>query len=132
MLENIKSFILERLKEFEGNEFEICDLGSKLSESENCNGSWYCSRYKAEQEIKDNWDFCKSFFEYYESNFDQELNPFDSENFHCLMMIFAVGNAFDYAISNIEIDNDERIEIDEEFISKIETGLQNLELDYIF
>lgn len=135
MLENIKNFIIERLNEFKGKETYLCDLDMELSERENHNGSWYCSTYKAEQEIKENWDFCKSFFEYYRIEFGACLNPFNTENFHCIMMICAVKNAFNFAVGNNEelvSLLDDEIEINDEFISKIEIGLQNLELDDIF
>lgn len=136
MLTNIKGFIVDSLKEYgEGSKCYLCDLGLELSEYENCNGSWYCSTYKAEEEVKENWDFASSFFEYYKDNFGESLNPFDTEKFHCCMMICAVQNSFNLVVNEIdeltEFWNDE-IEINDEFISKIETGLQNLGLDNIF
>lgn len=135
MLENIKDFIITELKNRSGERYYLCDIGMELSSNENCNGSWYCSTYKAEEEVKENWDFCKSFFEYYKNEFGTCLNPFDTENFHCVMMICAVQNAFNLTVNEIdeltEFWND-KIEINDEFISKIETGLQNLELDDIF
>lgn len=141
IVENIKEFIVEQLEGREGNEYYLCDIGMTLSESENADGSWYCSAYQAKREIIDNWDFCGSFYEYYKDNFGDTnglQNPFENEEgFHCAMMIFAVNNAFNYAVDNSQNYCDyekwnEEIEITEEFILEIKEALKNLEESDIF
>lgn len=141
IVKNIQDFILNQLKEQEGNEYYLCDIGMTLSESENADGSWYCSTYEAKQEVVENWDFCGMFYEYYESNFgstDGLKNPFDNvESFHCSMMIFAVEGAFNYAVNNSENYSDyetwnKKVEITEEFILEIKEALENLSESDIF
>lgn len=141
IVEEIKEFIVNKLGDYEGSEYYLCDLGMTLSDGENADGSWYCSTYQAKQEVIENWDLCGEFYNYYKDNFgDTEglENPFDDvEKFHCQMMIFAVSNSFCWAVSQIEnysshdIWND-KIEITEDFIVEIEKALVNLSESDIF
>lgn len=136
IVEEIKEFIIDRLEDMEGSEHYLCDIGMELSDSENCDGSWYCSEYEARKAIKKNWDFCGEFFEYCKSEFGMlPENPFEnSELFHCQMMIFAVSNSFNYALNKTnfsELWNGE-VEITEEFISEIKKALENLTESNIF
>lgn len=139
MVEEIKSFIVEKLNDLKGNTFCLCDIGMMLSESENADGTWTYSSAQAETEIIDNWDFCGAFYEYYKANFGTAPeNPFENpERFHCLMMIEAVRGAFDYAVNNTEnyssydAWNDDT-EITDEFIEEIEIALEDLDESDIF
>ena len=135
MLETIKGKVIDKLNERIGQTVYLCDLGMELSESENANGSWYCSRYEAEEDVKNNFDFCGEFVGWYKDNFGEALNPFDDvELFHCRMMIFAVENAFSYALNKTEYSelwNDE-FEITEEFVNAIEEAIEDIKEDDIF
>ena len=135
MLESIKGKVIDELNERIGQTTYLCDLGMELSDYENANGSWYCSRYEAEEEVKANFDTCKSFVDWYNSNIGGLLNPFDDvEKFHCTMMIFAVENAFSYALNKTEYSelwNDE-FEITEEFVNAIEEAIEDIKEDDIF
>lgn len=135
MLETIKGKVIDELNERIGQTVYLCDLGMELSESENANGSWYYSRYKAEEEIKANFDICGKFVEWHKMNFGETLNPFDDvEKFHCIMMIFAVEGAFSSALNKTEYIDlwNEETEITEEFVKAIETALNDVEMDDIF
>ena len=135
MLETIKGKIIYELNERIGKTVYLCDLGMELSESENANGSWYCSRYRAVEDIKSNFDTCKSFVDWYNSNVGGLLNPFDDvEKFHCIMMIFAVENAYSSALNNTEYSDlwNEEVEITEEFVKEIETALNDITMEDIF
>ena len=135
MLETIKGKVINELNEKIGQNVYLCDLGMELSESENANGSWYCSSYKAEEDVKANFDLCKSFVDWYNSNIGGVLNPFDDvEKFHCIMMIFAVENAYNSALNNTEYSDlwNEETEITEEFVKAIETALNDVTMEDIF
>ena len=58
----------------------------------------------------------------------------DVEKFHCTMMIFAVENAFSYALNKTEYSelwNDE-FEITEEFANAIEEAIEDIKEDDIY
>lgn len=137
MLENIKEKVIDELRERMGQTHYLCDLGMTLTESENADGSWYCSSYKAKEDIVDNFDFCGAFYEWHKDNFGKAIscNPFeDTELFHCMMMIFAVEGAFNYALNKTEYSelwNDE-FEITEEFVNAIEEAIEDIKEDDIF
>ena len=135
MLETIKGKVIDELNERIGQTVLLCDLGMELSDYENANGSWYCSRYEAEEEVKANFDICKSFVDWYNSNIGGLLNPFDDvEKFHCTMMIFAVENAFSYALNKTEYSElwNEEFEITEEFVNEIEVKIESIKESDIF
>jgi hypothetical protein len=129
MLETIKCKVVDELRDRIGQSYYLCDLGMVLSEDENANGSWYCSTFQAKEEVINNFDFCGSFVEFYHSNIGDLLNPFeDVKVFHCKMMIFAVENAFCYALNKTEYSdlwNDE-FEITEEFVNEIESAIEDI------
>ena len=129
MLEEIKKDIIERLNERIGQEHYLCELGMILTENENANGSWYCSEYKAEQEIKKNFELCGDFVKWHKDNFGDEFtyNPFlETENFHCCMMICAYENVFNQAVSDHKKWNEE-IEINDKFIEYVADHLKSVE-----
>ena len=135
MLETIKGKVIDELNERIGQTHYLCDLGMELSESENANGSWYCSTFKAEEEVKNNFGFCGGFIEWYKNNIGETLNPFDDvEKFHCIMMIFAVEGAFSYALNKTKYEEfwNEEFEITEEFVKEIETALNDITMEDIF
>lgn len=137
MLEAIKGKVIDELNERIGDTVYLCDLGMELSESENADGSWYCSNYKAKEDIVDNFDFCGAFYEWHKDNFDEVIsyNPFEeTELFHCSMMIFAVSNAYDYALNKTKYSDlwNEEVEITEEFVKEIEKAIEDIKEDDIF
>ena len=135
MLESIKGKVIDELNERIGSEPYLCDLGMELSEYENANGSWYFSRYEAEEDVKNNFDFTGDFIEWYKNNIGETLNPFDDvEKFHCIMMIFAVSNAYDYAFNKTKYSDlwNEEFKITEEFVKAIEDAIEDIKEDDIF
>ena len=135
MLETIKGKVIDELNERIGSEFYLCELGMDLSTYENANGSWYCSSFKAQEEIKNNFDFCDKFIEWHKITFGELLNPFKNiEEFHCILMIFAVDNIFSLALNKTEYINSwqEDFIITEEFVKAIEMALNDITMDDIF
>ena len=135
MLETIKGKVIDELNERIGETVYLCDLGMELSETENASGSWYCSTFKAKEEVKNNFEFCGSFIDWYNRYIGGLLNPFDDvEKFHCTMMIFAVENAYNYALSKTKYSDlwNEEVEITEEFVKEIEEIIESITKEDIF
>lgn len=125
-LENVKSDILYRLEQMEGETEYLCDIGFKLTETENCNGSWYCSSYKATEEVKSNFDIFGKAAEYMRDNWCDTTNPFlETELFHVKAMICIYENTFNAAVSSFDEWNDE-IEINEEFVQRVKEAFEDV------
>lgn len=136
----IKQEVKERIRNYIGQEHYACDFGFLLTEYENCNGSWFCSRYEAKEFIKSFFEDFEDYQSWFRCNFGEpewfESEPddyhHDVENVQCRMMINAVDQCFGQAF-NIAFKNDEddiwnsKIEITEEFCDKIEKALEEVE-----
>ena len=130
--EEIKSDIIARLHGLEDEEHYLCDVGFELTIDENNTGSWYCSTYKARQEIAEHFDEFGAVAEYMRDNFEYNVNPLlDSEKFHCCAMINIYEAAFNCAVSGRDDWNDE-IEITPELIAEIEAELNNVHFNDLF
>lgn len=130
--DDIKSDIISRLEEMEGEEKYLCDIGFSLTESENYNGSWYCNAYHAKEEIFSHWEEMGDIFEYMHDNWECNTNPFlESEKFHCQAMICLYEQVFNYAVCRFE-EWDEQITIDDEFIQRVKDALEDVYFDDCF
>lgn len=130
--EEIKADIIDRLEELKGETEYLCDIGFKLTENENANGSWYCSTHEARNEIADHFEEYGAIAEYMKYNLCIETNPLlDSEKFHCQAMITLYDQAFNYAVCNFEEWNDQ-IEITPEFIDRVKAELSAVTFEDIF
>lgn len=125
-LENVKADILDRLEQMEGETEYLCDIGFKLTESENCTGSWYCSSYKAAEEVKENFDIFGKAAEYMRDNWEDTTSPLlDAEIFHVKAMIAIYENTFNAAVSGFDEWNN-AIEINMEFIQRVKEALEDV------
>lgn len=130
--ESIKSDIISRLEDMTGEEKYLCDIGFSLTESENVNGSWYCSSYKAKEEIFQYWEEFGVIAEYMNSEWECNTNPMlESEKFHCQAMICLYEQAFNHAVCDFEEWN-EQVTIDDDFIQRVKDALENAYFDDIF
>lgn len=136
-LSYIKEEVEERIENFVGREMYAGDIGFNLSETENANGSWYCSTYKAIQELKEYLEDFFDFQEWYRCNFGEPI-MFESdaddyrnspECVHCSMMIFAIENVFNSAFAKTKYSDEwnEKITITEEFCEEIKKALEEVE-----
>ena len=123
-----KQHIIDTIADWQDQDIEVSEFGHTLSEGENANGSWYCSTYKAEQDLDAfGRDAVAEFIDEYKSNFG-EL-PYDAytepESFHCLMMIVGVENVFNQlaAVQNIW---DKKVKLTKKLIKKIIDELKQL------
>jgi hypothetical protein len=139
----VKQEVKERLPNWIGQLRYPCDLGNYLTENENSNGSWFCSRHEAREFIKNFFEDFEEYQSWYRCNFGEpewfESEPddyhHDVENVQCRMMIFAVEQCFGQAF-NIAFENDknvsrnlwnEKVEITQDFCDKIIKALEEVE-----
>lgn len=128
LLNNIKEYIVEKLEDLEGVEKYITDIPSLLTECQNINCSWYCSSYKAKEDLKEHFGDVQNFVEFYVDEFG-ERPPFDvflePEKFHCMIMIYAVENVF-YQCNTINFNWNKTVRVDNEFIENIKNDLLDI------
>lgn len=130
--ESIKEDIVSRLEDMTGEEKYLCDIGFFLTETENANGSWYCSTYKAKEEISQHWEEFGVIAEYMHDVWGCTTNPLlESERFHCQAMNCLYEQAFNCAVCYFEEWN-EQIAIDDELIERVKTALENVGFDDCF
>lgn len=127
--ENIKADLIERLEEREGETAWICDIGHMLTESENVNGSWYCSTFKAREEVFQNYEEFGAIAEYMAREFEITTNPLlQPELFHVEAMITLYDQLFLVGVD----DTDGETEITPEFIAQIRENLETIDFDDVF
>jgi hypothetical protein len=129
---NIKLDMIDRLGDMEGREICLCDIGFELTYSVNTTGSWYCSTFKARQEIGEHWQEFGLIAEYMRDNWEDTTNPLlDSELFHVRAMICLYERLFDHAVRNRDDWNDE-ITIDSDFIESVKSEMPDIVFDDLF
>lgn len=137
-VEMIKEEVKDRIRDRIGQSWYGCDLGFALTEGENANGSWYCSRYKAKEDIKKYFDEYLKFAKYYHEQIgetiyfegDPEDYQHDVECVHCNMMIMAVESVFSQAFDKIEFVEDcwnNKFEVTEDFVNELCEKLEEIE-----
>ena len=126
-IDMVKSGVIERLKNYEGQEKKLSELGFDLTEIENLNGSWYNNPFKAEQELSWFFSVYEKYQEWWMVNYEETLNTnndenccFETERVHCCMMIDAYRNVFERSLMTLkEYDCDQTVVIDEKFINEM-------------
>jgi len=110
---------LQNMKGWATSEYG-CDLGYKLTEEINCNGTATFSTHEAREYIKFWWDEAADVYDYQKFNYGEPLhNPFDSpEAFHVCMIIEGV-NALCANCPTIDAAWNEKIELTNKTINKI-------------
>ena len=137
----VKEEVIERLENLRGTRHYPCDLGFQLTETENANGSWYCSRYEAREDIKKYLEEYEAYCGWFKATFGEpeyfESDPddyhHDIESVHCRMMINAIESCFSVACNKAEGKGlfeedfwDDEIEITQDFIDAIKVGLKEI------
>ena len=117
-----KDFAIEHLQDMKGwNESAYgADLGYKLTESINVDGSATYSTYEAREYIKHWWDEAAEVYKYQKSNYGEVLqNPFENpEAFHVCMIIEGV-NALLAKCETVENGWNDKIDLTARTINKI-------------
>lgn len=121
--------IIDTLPDWKGQEVEASELGYLLTEGENANGSWYCSTYKAQQDLQAWFDDVAEFIEEYTSEFGEKPHHdafTQPELFHCLMMIHGV----EKIVNELDVVSDnwnQTITIDQELIDQAIEALEDMQ-----
>lgn len=121
-----KNVALEKLDEYVGNNTYLCDLDYMLTDYENVNGSWYCSEHKAKKDVQEWFEDLGDFVEYYKDNFgdNKNLNVLGNvEGFHCLAVICGVADIVQSALSKMNVDGDEEVELTPQLVSAIKKNV---------
>ena len=131
----LKEEIIERLNDRINQECYPGDIGFLLTDTENADGSWYCSEYSAKEDLKKYFDEFLSYQGWYHTEFGEpdwfEAEPDDYhhsvESVHCRFMILSIEIAFNIALSKTDYYSDEdKITITEDFINDIKTALSEI------
>ena len=116
----VKEEIEIRLKDLVGNNVYLEELGYKLFENENINGTYY-NRYDSIQWIKDYFEELDEIVEEYEIEFgDSVPNPFsEPEKFQIVIILYIANRLTSNAIYNTNLDVDSEIELTNDIINTI-------------
>ena len=99
-----------------------CDLGNKLTEGINVDGSATYFTYEAKEYIKEWWNEASECYQYEKDNYGEVLhNPFEEpEAFHVCMIIHGVENILNQCETVTDNENwNNEIEFTDELIDKI-------------
>ena len=91
-LDYCKNFIIDNIKDLEGQQIYACDLSFELTSDINANCTATFSTCKAKEYLKEWWDETADYWQFEEDNFDEHRwNPFsDPEAYQVCMIIEGV------------------------------------------
>ena len=124
----VKQEIEEKLDQYESLCIYGCDLAFELFESENCDGSFTCNKYKSIEWIKENFEELEDIIKDIEFNLGKENIPdcFDEPEKFQVVIILEVAYSL---LSQCKLINDnwnDEIELTEENIKIIKSQLNEL------
>lgn len=134
-MENFNDFckqqIKDKLPEYVGSCVYMCDLGSKLTEGMNCNGTFTFSRNEAIDYLHEWWDEASEYWEYEEPSFGGHYhNPFDDpETYTVCMVIEGVRSLLSQCTEVDELWN-EQVELTQELCDSILKQIESLEVKW--
>ena len=112
--------MIEHLQEMEGQVVYGCDLGFRLFENENCNGSYTCNAYESSQWIKEYWDYLGEVVEDYEFDYGElPVNPFDNAEVFQIQIILHMASRLVTESDFVEKNWDAEIEFTSDIIQTI-------------
>lgn len=82
-----KNFILENIDEYEGSDVYLCDLGLKMTEGMNADGSFSYSRKEGEKYLVEWIGEAKEFSDYEVFAFGERSNPFENVELFLVRMV---------------------------------------------
>lgn len=127
-IEYCKDFIIDNISNYEDVAVYGCDLGYKLTDGINIDGSATCSTYEAKEYIKAWFDEAGEVYQYQKENYGECLhNPFEEpEAFHVCMIIEGV-NALLSQCETVENAWNDEIELTLENIHAIIEELKEVD-----
>ena len=117
----VKEEIEIRLKDLVGNNVYLEDLGYRLFENENINGTYSYNRYDSIQWIKDYFEELDEIVEEYEIEFGYSVpNPFsEPEKFQLVIILYISNRLVCNALYNTDLDIYSEIELTNDIINTI-------------
>lgn len=85
--EYCKSYILDNIEEYEGQDVYACDLGITLTEGMCCDGTFTYSTAKAKEYLIEWFEDAAEYSEYEKFNFGERSNPFENVELFTVKMV---------------------------------------------
>jgi hypothetical protein len=123
----VKDLIIDRLEQYKDQKIYACDLGYKLFEGENVDGSFTYSTYWSIELIHKYWDDFGDLYENFVNMTGCNLNPFESAEAFVVNMLLEQSNKIIGNLDYIIKHWDNEIILDKKTINKIVKELKNNE-----
>lgn len=115
-----KNYILENIENYESCSEYGCDLGWKITEGANCDGSLTYSNAAAMDYLREWYEECAEYWEYEKSEFGEvSHNPFENPEAYMVCMVIAGVNSILSECPVIEENWNDLIELDSKTIKSI-------------
>lgn len=125
-----KEKILYELENYEGQTVYACDLGYKLTEDINANGSFTYSRELAKDYLKEWWDEASDYWEFEQLQFGEHIhNPFDNPEAYIVCMVIEGVNGLLSKCPLIEDNWNDEIELTDDVVSTLKQQVEELSDD---
>jgi len=132
-VEYCRDFIIDNIRDFEGEETPAEDFGARMCAGPHMDGSLTYSRYDAEKYIIHWWGECGDYMEYLKEAFGSEcvINPFnETEKFMVSMVCDGVNQLLYKSFDMLEIEGGDHVEITPELIEKILLDLDSFDIRF--
>lgn len=126
-----KEFIVDHLPDYLGTDVYGCDLGYKITDGINADGSCTYSTYKAKEYLKFWWDDAADYFQYEKDNFGENLhNPFESPEAYMVCMVIEGVNSLLSKSKFIDKNWNNNIELTDKNINKIIREIKDFQVEF--
>lgn len=134
MKKDIIERIIDKLYDYEGTEVYACDLGYKLFEGENIDGTFTYSSYEAKQWVKENFDDIGEVWEelqfQFGGDFLKDYNMFDNPEKFMVLIILESASYLIGKCKLIEDNWNDEITLDKKTIETLKEQLKELDDGY--
>lgn len=121
----VKDLIEEKLDQYKDQSIYGCDLGYKLFEGENVDGSFTYSTYWSIEIIHKYWYDFGEIYEYYKNMTGSDLNPFESAESFVVIMLLEESQKLIGGLDYVVKHWDDKITLNQKTINKIVKELNN-------
>lgn len=131
LTEYCRNWIKDHICDYIGQEEYACDLGYKLTEGPNCDGSCTYSTYKAKMYLKEWWEDAADYWQYEKDNFGENShNPFENPEAYMVCMLIEGVNCLINQVKCIDEQWNDCIEITDELVAKIVAEIDQYEVKF--
>lgn len=125
---DLKSTIIDRLNDYRGGSYYVCDLPQTLFEGENANGSVLCNTYQTKEFIKANFDLFGQLVAHVNSEMDFTLNPFSEPEKAHVWLLLEASQSLISKLPTIEDNWNDKLELTDEVISILTNEINELSI----